>query len=41
MKGVSANLLKTGSKRRRTQQQIEDDKQEEIDNQLKIKAKLD
>ena len=30
MKGVSANLMQVGSKRRRTRKQIEEDKQEEV-----------
>ena len=29
-KGISANLMQIGSKRRRTKHQIEEDKQEEI-----------
>ena len=29
-KGVSANLMQAGSKRRRTKKQIEEDKEEEI-----------
>ena len=39
-KGVSANLLQAGSKRRRTQQQIADEKEEAEREKLHIQAKL-
>ena len=35
-KGVGANLLKVGSKRRRTKNEIEEEKQEEIMKQQKL-----
>ena len=39
-KGVSANLLQVGSKRRRTKQQIKDEKEAEKLKEQKIAAKL-
>jgi hypothetical protein len=39
-KGVSADLLKTGSKRRRTKQQIEDEKKAAIIKEQQTAAKL-
>ena len=38
--GVGANMLKTESKRRRTKQQIEEDKLEEIRKENEIENKL-
>ena len=40
-KGISANLLSTGSKRKRTKQQIEDEKQANFLKEQQIAAKLE
>ena len=39
-KGIGANLLKVGSKRRRTKNEIEEQKQEEVARQEQIEAEL-
>ena len=39
-KGISANLMKVGSKRRRTKNEIEEQKQEEVLKQQKLEADL-
>ena len=39
-KGVSANMLKAGTKRRRTKQQIKDEKEEAQRRELEIQQKL-
>ena len=41
MKGISVNLLSTGSKRKRTKQQIEDEKQANFLKEQQIAAKLE
>ena len=40
-KGAGANMMKVGSKRRRTKNEIEEEKQEEIVKQQKLKADLE
>ena len=40
-KGVSANLLQAGSKRRRTKAQIEEDKEEEVRREAQMQAELE
>ena len=40
-KGVGANLLKVGSKRRRTKNEIEEEKQEEIMKQQKLQQDME
>ena len=39
-KGIGANLMKVGSKRRRTKNEIEDQKQEEVLKQQKLEADM-
>ena len=41
MKGVSANLLQTGSKRKRTKKQIEDEKEANFLKEQQMAAKLE
>ena len=40
-KGIGANLLKVGSKRRRTKNEIEEEKQEEIVKQQKLQQDME
>jgi len=39
-KGIGANMMKVGSKRRRTKNEIEEQKQEEVLKQQKLEADL-
>ena len=39
-KGVSANIMKTVSKRRRTKREIEEDKQKAHDKEMEVRYKL-
>ena len=39
-KGVSANMLKSGTKRRRTKQEVKDEKEAAQRNELEIQQKL-
>jgi len=39
-KGIGANLMKVGSKRRRTKNEIEDQKQDEVLKQQKLEADM-
>ena len=40
-KGISANLMQVGSKRRRTKHQIEEDKQEEVQKEQRVASDLE